>query len=605
MSRRPYWVSQFFTSQHDPALARRVSQYLRVQSLPSIRTPRLDSIRSRILTLAVLGTLVPAAITLGIAYAQNHRALEKRITEDLHSESSQTSGAISVFIKERIFDLRVFASSDEVSSNLSRFATGQGSIPSARLREYLRSLHGRFADFDDMLVLDAQGRVMASSSEQSRPVRLPDEWQSALRRDNQLIGAAYWDERASKGKLLVAVPVQRADGRFLGAFAAELNLEPIQAQLRSFQEDTGTAGSVLLATENGRLIASSTGVTRDLLNSSLRADLLLRLLAREHEAVEYSSMAGSDVIGTLEHVPQLPWLVIAEKNTDDAFHAVTQFRNFGVLVMLLVLSVVAATAYRLGVIIVRPLEHLATGAAEVAMGDLDVDLPSADTAGEVSALTRVFNHMVGRLREKRKELAATNAELRFKNEELEKLSVTDGLTGLVNHRALMQRLADEATRSKRTERPFAVIMADVDHFKQYNDTFGHPAGDEVLKGIAAILKDATRTVDCVARYGGEEFAILLPETELDGAMEVAERIRASVESGKFTGRQMTLSIGVAVFPKDAPDTAGIIKVADEALYVAKGAGRNQVVQAKRARKQKLPTAASARARKKPATRKKR
>ncbi len=555
--------------------------------------------------LAVLGTLVPTAIMLAIAYAQNYRALESRIIADLHSESSQTAGAVSVFVKERLHDLRVFASSEEVSSNLSRFASGQGSIPSVRLREYLRSLHGRFADFDQLVVLDAAGRMLATSAQQSQPVELPPEWQTSMRQENQVVGRAYWDERAGKGKLIVAVPVRRTDGRLLGAFAAELNLAPIQLQLRSFLENAGTAGNVYLTTDEGTLIASTGDVSAQLLSTTIPAETWGQLVQQEHAAVHYASLTGAGVIGTMERVPQLRWAVIAEKSTDDAFEQVRAFRNFGMLVMVLVLLVVAMTAYRLGMLIVRPLEHLATGAAEVAMGDLEVDLPAAETGGEVNALTAVFNHMVARLREKRQELASTNEELRTKNGELERLSVTDGLTGLSNHRALMQRLGEEVVRSKRTARPFAVIMADVDHFKQYNDAFGHPAGDDVLKQVAGILKEATRTVDCAARYGGEEFAVLLPETELDGVMEVAERIRARVEATQFPGRAITLSVGVAVFPKDSSEAAGIIAAADEALYVAKREGRNQVVQAKRARKQKLPAAppATARAKKKPARKK--
>ena len=563
-----------------------------------MRAPRLDSIRNRILTLAVLGTLVPAAITLGIAYAQNHRALENRITADLHSESSQTAAAISVFLKQRLHDLRVFASSEEVSSNLNRFASGQGSIPSARLREYLRSLHVRFTDFDQLMVLDAEGRVLATSAQLSQPPALPAEWQTTMRREGQLVGAALWDERTGKGKLLVAVPVQRPDGRVLGAFAAELNLAPIQHQLLSFVEDTGAAGAVYLASAEGRFIASSREISSALLGTTMPAPMLATLLGQEHAAVTYANVWGTEVIGTLEHVPQLPWLLIAEKATDEAFDQVRRFRNFGMMVVVLVLLVVAWTAYRLGMLIVRPLEQLATGAAEVAMGDLEVDLPASDAGGEVSALTSVFNHMVARLREKRQELAATNEELRTKNEELERLSVTDGLTGLSNHRALMQRLGEEISRSTRSGRTFAVIMADVDHFKKYNDTFGHPAGDEVLKRVAAVLKDMTRAVDCAARYGGEEFALLLPETELDGAMEVAERVRARVEATQFPGRQITLSIGVAIFPKDSGEAPGIVAAADEALYLAKHGGRNQVAQAKRVRKQRLPAAPAAKPRKK-------
>src|SRR5688572_4151016 len=199
--------------------------------------------------------------------------------------------------------------------------------------------------------------------------------------------------------------------------------------------------------------------------------------------------------------------------------------------------------------------------------------------------------MVGQLRASRKELADANERLQGKNDELERLSVTDGLTGLSNHRALMQRLGEEGQRSLRNSRPFVVIMADVDHFKQYNDTFGHPQGDEVLKKVASILKDCTRNVDCVARYGGEEFAALLPETDMSGAMEVAERMRARVEAAEFPGRRVTLSIGVAEFPKHAPTPKDVIAVADSALYVAKRGGRNQVAQASEsARQQRLPTA---------------
>jgi diguanylate cyclase (GGDEF)-like protein len=122
-------------------------------------------------------------------------------------------------------------------------------------------------------------------------------------------------------------------------------------------------------------------------------------------------------------------------------------------------------------------------------------------------------------------------------------------------------------------------MADVDHFKSYNDTFGHPAGDEVLKRVATLLRESTRIIDCVARYGGEEFAVLLPETDTAGALEVAERIRKRVVSEPFPDRAITLSIGVAEFPKDGDRAEMVIAVADAALYEAKRGGRNQVVQA--------------------------
>ena len=212
---------------------------------------------------------------------------------------------------------------------------------------------------------------------------------------------------------------------------------------------------------------------------------------------------------------------------------------------------------------------------KVAAGNLDVDLPVL-SGGEVGYLTQVFNNMVVRLREGREALDAANETLRRKNEELERLSVTDGLTGLYNRRRLMESLNDEARRSQRLKHTFALLMVDVDHFKKYNDSFGHPAGDTVLARVAAILREATREVDHVARYGGEEFLVMLPETGMPEALDISERIRARIGEEVFHGRHMTVSIGVAEFPLHGDTPEQVIAAADEALYEAKREGRDRV-----------------------------
>ena len=556
-----------------------VTQYLRV--------PRLDSIKSRILALALLGTLLPGGITLGVAYVQNRRALEAQITQDLLTESEQTAAAIGIWLKDRLYDLKVFAGSDEVSSSLTRRSPGDAN---PRLGEYLRSVHERIPDFEELMVVDARGRLLATSSGQKKTVQIPANWQRRLRQEGHVIGDGFWDDSTGKGKLVVAVPVHRIDGRLLGAFAVEISLAPVHTALRAFVRDTAH-GRIFLVTDSGAVVATSAGITREMLSTSLRPSIARRVRQTENAGLSYWNFEGQEVLGAVKRVPQVPrWSVISELPSDLAFEQVRRFRNVALLVVVLLLVVVAATAYRLGLIIVRPLERLADGAAQVAMGALDVDLP-ATRAGEVGELTRIFNEMVARLRQGQQEIADANSRLRVKNEELERLSVTDGLTGLTNHRALMQRLHEEALRSRRNKHPFAVIMADVDHFKQYNDEYGHPQGDIVLKQVAHILQQCTRTVDCVARYGGEEFAVLLPETSMSGALEVAERIRARVETSSFPGRRVTLSVGVAEFPRHDDDPQGVIAVADAALYVAKRGGRNQVARPPAASDaRKLPTA---------------
>jgi diguanylate cyclase (GGDEF)-like protein len=205
----------------------------------------------------------------------------------------------------------------------------------------------------------------------------------------------------------------------------------------------------------------------------------------------------------------------------------------------------------------------------------------------------VFNDMVSRLRSGREALNDAHDTLKKKNEELEMLSTTDSLTGLSNRRQLMEVLEKEARRNQRHQRPLSVLMLDVDRFKKLNDTHGHLAGDEVLRKLAWILKQEIRNVDHAARYGGEEFLIMLPETNIDGASEVGERIRARIEQEKlaFDGTEVkvTASIGIACCPVEGEAAETLIGRADEALYKAKRAGRNRVVKA--ARKEATPPTA--------------
>jgi diguanylate cyclase (GGDEF)-like protein len=190
--------------------------------------------------------------------------------------------------------------------------------------------------------------------------------------------------------------------------------------------------------------------------------------------------------------------------------------------------------------------------------------------------------------------------VRDRERQLNELVNRDPLTGLYNRRHFFMRLNSELQRARRYGRTFSLLVADVDHFKRYNDSYGHPAGDELLRGISGIMQSAIRRsdmkpsyeVDIGCRYGGEEFAIILPEAasveglappgrpkasvETRGALVVAERIRQQVEKSLWDGRGVTVSIGIASFPEHGGDLEGLLKAADDALYAAKADGRNRV-----------------------------
>ena len=162
------------------------------------------------------------------------------------------------------------------------------------------------------------------------------------------------------------------------------------------------------------------------------------------------------------------------------------------------------------------------------------------------------------------------------NAELAALATTDGMTGLKNHRAFQEQLAEEVSRAGRYHTPLSLIVVDVDHFKGFNDALGHPAGDAVLKAVAGLLQGGARETDFVARYGGEEFVLLLPQTDADGAVLLAERLRAAVASASWPLRPVTASFGVANLRLGIEDGGALLARADDALYLSKSAGRNRV-----------------------------
>ncbi len=167
-------------------------------------------------------------------------------------------------------------------------------------------------------------------------------------------------------------------------------------------------------------------------------------------------------------------------------------------------------------------------------------------------------------------------QLKMTNARLEELVDTDGLTGVKNYRAFRERLTHEYDRAMRYGGGLSLVMIDVDRFKRYNDTFGHPEGDEVLKRVASMLQNSLRSTDMVARYGGEEFVILLPNTDHIGAVTMAERFRKELQNAEWEHSPITASFGVSTLTPATPEKEIIVDEADKALYFAKQSGRNCV-----------------------------
>ncbi len=218
----------------------------------------------------------------------------------------------------------------------------------------------------------------------------------------------------------------------------------------------------------------------------------------------------------------------------------------------------------------QPGEERAIGALVVAGRDPRLFPDAADELGAMIELLEILTNIGA--------IAIQNAQ-RF--EQLERLATTDGLTGLHNHRRFKEMLDEEVAASLRYDRSLSMILTDIDHFKAVNDTYGHPMGDDVLRRVARVLGELAREADRVCRYGGEEFSVILPETDAEGARQLAERFREQIKAQSFTcgGKQfgITLSLGICTLPDHARHRQELIDRSDQALYQAKHGGRDRTV----------------------------
>ena len=518
-----------------------------------LRRVGLGSVRTTILTLAVLATLIPSLATGCLSYRQNRRAIEAKLTEQLAGASGQSAREVGLWLKERLYDLQVFASSYEVTENLER---GGGT---RRLADYLNSVNERFPDFHELIVIAPDGRTVAQTGRVTGHLDLGEDWLRRIREGDKVLGDLRRSDTAAAATMEVAVPITNPAGRFLGAFVARLDFKAIGPPLHELVP--GPAGRIIVVRPDGAPIVHSGGTLDTLSAASLRA-----LEQGDGASVRYTAPDGVPAIGVLGEVPGTDWMTVASIPAATAYADIRHLRNTTILLVLVLLLVVGSLAYGLGLLVVLPLERLSRAAHQVAGGDLAVEV-TASGGGEVAGLAVVFNDMVRQLRKGRTEL--------------ERLSVTDELTGLANRRHLDGELQRETDRHRRHKRSFALLLLDIDRFKSLNDTHGHQAGDEVLRRFAGILRGCVRAGDTVARFGGEEFIVILPETPGEGASLLAERIRAATEECRFevgvgTEVRTTVSVGLARFPEHAQTPETLIEAADEALYRSKAGGRNRV-----------------------------
>jgi diguanylate cyclase (GGDEF)-like protein len=443
---------------------------------------------------------------------------------------------------------------------------------------YLADLAGSMPWINGMSMIGPEGRIQCSTMQSAVGVDLSDRphFRTAME-TGEFTVSNYLVGRINRRPAVVAIyPTQRIDQNVRAAVIASVDLQWVSALISSLERRPGS--SVKLIDGEGTIIAGDAGTTPWIGRKVDQTDLHKALGSREEGTTRAEGLDGVRRIFGFVRVPQSDVRLVVGLNEAEALSridrelmlAYVQVGVFGLLVLIL--------AWFGGErLIVAPIRSLARTATRLGRGDLTARPAKEAWAKEFAPLTAALNDMAKKLSDREHELRAANSHL-------QELATSDALTGLANRRGFDARLGADWQRAGKLGRPVGLLMIDVDHFKLFNDRYGHVEGDVCLRRIAKLLCEVARSGDDLpARYGGEEFAMLLPDAGIDEALAVAERLRNAVEElyiahASSPCGQVTVSIGVAsVVPRIGVAAENLIEAADIGLYESKRRGRNTIV----------------------------
>jgi len=468
--------------------------------------------------------------------------------------------------------------------------------------------------YDFAIVVDAQGAVVGQAGREWAWLQQTEPFQRARRG----VSSAGLHRQGEAIYLLAAAPIVDEQWRRPSAGALVVGRTLDAPLLRRISQSAGHMGAVQLEAVVAFSDADRQPTLRKMLGQSVQedSDPLLQVppASRGNQApVRLLSRSGGNLKEGGDTLPSIAyllhdsagqpvaWLMVEPPRAEQSWllDALCLAKQY-LLVFGGALALIASLTMVL--LLQSQLRRFSVAIQRLTSGDWDarVAYPARD---EFGYLARAFNQMAHQLQQAfeaqeqqreellaqkaeleqmhrqlqqaHQELATLNAELLEANRALAQAAVTDGLTGLKNHRAFQEALHSAAQMAERLQQPLSLVMFDIDHFKQFNDTYGHPAGDELLRQVAQVLRESARAYDVAARYGGEEFALLLPNTALEQAVQVAERLRQQIRAIENPHAPVSASFGVATYRRGTPP-ATLVYEADAALYRAKRGGRDRV-----------------------------
>ncbi|MFJ3044357.1 diguanylate cyclase [Herbaspirillum chlorophenolicum] len=535
-------------------------------------------LKTRLALAIVAAVVITAIVVTAISLFVIRRDMRDELGEQQFTALKLTAAALDAGFEDRRISLRLL---------------GEGIPDAARhhpeqMQRYLEQHLSLNAQFFNVSVVEANGAMIANYADAGQVNRFSmagrDYLVDTVKTKKGVISRPLKSKMSNRSVVLMTEPLLNAHGEVDLVLVASIDLKEHNFLGQFTDVRLGKSGFMYIFTTDGivvehpdkELILNHMDVAG---GQGIANEQALKGFEGSMDSVD---QAGEPALTSYKRMSSTNWIIGAHYLSSDAYAPIAEMQERAILAATVLTVLAGILAWWFVNRLFLPLQRLLAHIQRIRQDKSLAQLPGEVRQDELGDLHGAFNALMQERKNIEAELDEARVNLEEMNKTLSRLALEDALTGLANRRQFERGLQEEFNRAARTGLSLAVIMIDVDYFKQYNDLYGHMAGDKVLRRLGSAIRDTNvRPEDLLARYGGEEIAVLLPGAKLEGAMMVAERIRKSVQglgiehTASATG-YLTISIGVsAVAPQRQVDNPeDVLREADEALYLAKAAGRD-------------------------------
>lgn len=525
---------------------------------------KIKTLRFQVLAIVIASVLIPSFLAGWFSSNRISDILRNQVYSEIETKTQRLSEQLSGWLEDRSREVKAFTVSYLLNEDLrtlqKKVSKEEKEQSRQNIRSYLTYLLEDNDRFSGMAILNSDGSPLIKQPVETMRVLdtipFPPDQTEHIHEITTEDGS--W--------LVITQIIDLGRGFALNIFTTFMQINYLQNRIVDLVPDKSIA---YLLDNEGHIKASSI----DSGKSTKAPEGAVALLEESETRSIYRGLQGKEVIAANASLEKISgWSVILENSKKEALLPLTNFRRQIVLMALALAFLFLIPALLLARALIIPLEELSRVSKRIRTGEPGLQVKTR-IGGELGDFILTFNSMSLSLAESLKEITE-------KSEELRVMSITDPLTGKYNRRYIVDYLGRELELAIRTGDPLTILMIDLDRFKEYNDTYGHIAGDMALKQLSDVLVQTIRKTDVLARYGGEEWIICLSHTDKDGGVNIAEKIVNAVANKIFhlKGQEtrITVSIGVSTAPEDGTTHDTIVEAADSAMYHAKTNGRNQV-----------------------------